>query len=117
MRNKFGWDLPPGVRHSDIPGNRPEDVAAEKFHEEVADRIPLLFEDFASIVQKVHSEMSGSTEDLQSALIELVNFCDTHDIDLGEMAAPLEEAGTYSPPDPGDYGDYLYDRAKDEGRV
>lgn len=22
---KFGWDLPPGCRASDIPGNRPED--------------------------------------------------------------------------------------------
>lgn len=24
-RKIFGWDLPPGVRVSDIPGNRPED--------------------------------------------------------------------------------------------
>ena len=26
----FGWDLPPGVNASDIPGNRPEDAAWEK---------------------------------------------------------------------------------------
>lgn len=29
----FGWDLPPGVRVSDIPGNRPEDEAWEKITE------------------------------------------------------------------------------------
>lgn len=30
-RNRiFGWDLPPGVRESDIPGNRPEDVQLEQ---------------------------------------------------------------------------------------
>ena len=30
----FGWDLPPGVRVSDIPGNRPEDEAWEKIEQE-----------------------------------------------------------------------------------
>lgn len=29
MRSQFGWDLPPGVRTSDLPGNRPEDQLAE----------------------------------------------------------------------------------------
>ena len=29
-RGIFGWDLPPGVSPSDIPGNRPEDEAWEK---------------------------------------------------------------------------------------
>lgn len=29
-REIFGWDLPPGVRASDIPGNRPEDEAWER---------------------------------------------------------------------------------------
>lgn len=26
-----GWNLPPGVNVSDLPGNRPEDIAAEEF--------------------------------------------------------------------------------------
>lgn len=30
---QFGWDMPPGVRESDIPGNRPEDVWGENFTE------------------------------------------------------------------------------------
>ena len=29
-RHLFGWDLPPGVNASDIPGNRPEDEAWDK---------------------------------------------------------------------------------------
>lgn len=29
----FGWDLPPGCRVSDIPGNRPEDEEWEKITE------------------------------------------------------------------------------------
>lgn len=30
MNRVFGWDLPPGVSASDIPGNRPEDEEADK---------------------------------------------------------------------------------------
>jgi hypothetical protein len=36
----FGWDLPPGVRVSDIPGNRPEDQAAEAFYENMYAQFP-----------------------------------------------------------------------------
>ena len=34
-RSIFGWDLPPGCRVSDIPGNRPEDIAYETMCEEI----------------------------------------------------------------------------------
>lgn len=27
----MGWNLPPGCRESDIPGNRPKDIAFDKF--------------------------------------------------------------------------------------
>lgn len=37
--SKFGWDLPPGCRSSDIPGNRPEDILAEKQYDEVYDAL------------------------------------------------------------------------------
>lgn len=33
----FGWDLPPGVRESDIPGNRPQDVAYQEEFERLMD--------------------------------------------------------------------------------
>lgn len=35
MNHPFGWDLPPGVRSCDIPGNRPEDAEAERFDEAI----------------------------------------------------------------------------------
>jgi hypothetical protein len=37
--SKFGWDLPPGCRLSDIPGNRPEDIAYEKTVERIEDAL------------------------------------------------------------------------------
>ena len=37
-RHLFGWDLPPGVSVSDIPGNRPEDEAWENIYENFWDK-------------------------------------------------------------------------------
>ncbi len=37
---KFGWDLPPGCRISDIPGNRPEDQAVEAFYDAFYNQLP-----------------------------------------------------------------------------
>jgi hypothetical protein len=34
----FGWDLPPGCRVSEIPGNRPEDEAWEKIYDNFWDK-------------------------------------------------------------------------------
>lgn len=36
-KREFGWDLPPGVRESDIPGNRPEDVEWDRLFEWLSD--------------------------------------------------------------------------------
>jgi hypothetical protein len=33
--SKFGWDLPPGCRNSDIPGNRPQDIADEQIRDNI----------------------------------------------------------------------------------
>jgi hypothetical protein len=32
-----GWNLPDGVRESDLPGNRPEDMEAERFADNLTD--------------------------------------------------------------------------------
>ncbi len=37
-RHPFGWDLPPGVQVSDIPGNRPEDEAWERIYDNFWDK-------------------------------------------------------------------------------
>lgn len=41
--SKFGWDLPPGCRISDIPGNRPEDQAYEAFIDSFYEQLPADF--------------------------------------------------------------------------
>lgn len=33
----MSYNLPPGVRECDLPGNRPEDVGWEQFHQRVDD--------------------------------------------------------------------------------
>jgi len=38
--SKFGWDLPPGVTTSMLPGNTPEDEAFEAFLEEIYSHLP-----------------------------------------------------------------------------
>lgn len=35
---RFGWGLPPGVRVSDIPGNRPEDIEWETIMDQFFDK-------------------------------------------------------------------------------
>jgi hypothetical protein len=37
--SKFGWDLPPGCKSSDIPGNRPQDIADEQLLDSVEDAL------------------------------------------------------------------------------
>lgn len=39
MSRMFGWDLPPGCRESDIPGNRPEDLKEEAFIDALNDKL------------------------------------------------------------------------------
>jgi len=34
-----GWNMPPGVNENDIPGNRPEDAAWERFIEALGDAV------------------------------------------------------------------------------
>ena len=35
MRNPFGWDLPPGVSTSMLPGNSREDIAKEAMYDQI----------------------------------------------------------------------------------
>ena len=41
MSRLFGWDLPPGVNASDIPGNRPEDEEWERIEEDFYDGLSM----------------------------------------------------------------------------
>lgn len=39
LRDGYGWGLPPGVRDTDIPGNRPQDEAWWKAHDRAVEEI------------------------------------------------------------------------------
>ncbi len=78
-RGIFGWDLPPGVRASDIPGNRPED-----------DRWESIFEGFWG--------KKGRSEDKEKALddppevyIDLIHEAIEYGIEVGEKEAKASE--------------------------
>ena len=75
----FGWNLPPGVRASDIPGNRPEDEEWERIvygFYGIA-----LFED----ERKVFDTLSHAQESLLEKAIE-------YGIELGREEQKLIEA-------------------------
>lgn len=56
-----GFNLPPGCRVSDIPGNRPEDMDAEAFAETISKRPELkkcdeeMVNDIAVVMDKMHA--------------------------------------------------------------
>lgn len=56
MTRDFGWDLPPGVTSSMIPGNRPEDVAWERTREKVVEM-------FVSEVSVALGDLGGDLPD------------------------------------------------------
>ena len=74
----FGWGLPPGVRASDIPGNRPEDEEWEKLVEGFY-RIALSKDE-----RKALNTLSHTLESLLEKAIE-------YGIELGEDRANSEE--------------------------
>ena len=65
-RHPFGWDLPPGVNVSDIPGNRPEDEAWDK-----------MLDDFFS--------KRSSKSPLTDSVSEIVSEAIQYGIDLGKL--------------------------------
>ncbi len=54
----FGWDFPPGVRASDIPGNRPEDETWERIYDNFWDKERLTTTHIGiRITEKEYAEM------------------------------------------------------------
>lgn len=75
----FGWDLPPGCRVSDIPGNRPEDEAWERMYETFWDKerltkkttgIRISDKECKQMDVLYNSEYSGLIDDFITAAIE-----------------------------------------------
>lgn len=71
MRSKMGWDLPPGVSVRDIPGNRPEDEAAETLVDKVFDVL-----EKAGLTGKTSGEQSGIDSAVEQ-LCQIIGEADT----------------------------------------
>ncbi len=64
----FGWDLPPGCRLSDIPGNRPEDEKWEAIEENFYNKERLLNPKYGTrITEKEYAQMDKLIDDLQTS--------------------------------------------------
>lgn len=91
-------NLPPGVGPSDIPGNRPEDIAADRIWDEAWDMLPFGFEDVADALDTIR-KTSDHTE-FTSACWKIVNEIENpekwiaaiHDaaVKMGEIENPPE---------------------------
>jgi hypothetical protein len=91
----FGWDLPPGCRVSDIPGNRPEDVKWEAITEGFYDG------------NHISNETLKKFEDakLDSDLDEIITKAIEYGIEIG-----IKEEKENSKFDNGMYVNYLLNR-------
>ncbi len=76
-RSIFGWDLPPGCRLSDIPGNRPEDEKWEAIEEG--------FWNGKHVTDEIYSKFEKVK--LDSELIDIVMKAIEYGIDLGYKEA------------------------------
>lgn len=75
----FGWDLPPGVNVSDIPGNRPEDEAWENIYDNFWDKerltktrtgIRISDKEYEQMDKFYNSKLSGLIDNYIMAAIE-----------------------------------------------
>ena len=78
-RNIFGWDLPPGCKVSDIPGNRPEDEAWENIYNNFWDKerlttthigIQITEKEYEAMDKLYNSNLSGMVDNYIMAAIE-----------------------------------------------
>ena len=93
-RSIFGWDLPPGCRVSDIPGNRPEDEAWEAIYDGFWDKERLTNTHVGTRVsEEAYNKMDKiwkSNSKVNQALVELIDnyimAAIEYGIELGEKA-------------------------------
>lgn len=65
-------NLPPGVRVTDIPGNRPEDVRHEQVMERAYEELPFRFAELLSLMRKI--DTTDSAEEFASACNNIVSL-------------------------------------------
>jgi hypothetical protein len=108
-RSIFGWDLPPGCRVSDIPGNRPEDTRWESIIETFFDKKRLMDK------HRVGTSINETEYNLMDELYKDSKYSDVVDLyitmaieygmELGEKQAKINEEERKS--EDAMYNDYL----------
>lgn len=78
-RNIFGWDLPPGCRISDIPGNRPEDEKWEAIINGFWDK------------KDRKEDKKNALKDAPQVYVDLINEAIDYGIDIGFKQAKADE--------------------------
>lgn len=90
----FGWDLPPGCRVSDIPGNRPEDERWEAIYENFWNKDRLISKSFGIQITKEKFEAMDkiwrSNSKVNRAFVELMDDYISAAIEYG-MEVGVEE--------------------------
>ncbi len=86
----FGWDLPPGVSASDIPGNRPEDAAWEIIYDNFWDKERLTNPKYGIIISEKEYDQMNKLQ--QSKLSEMIGNYITAAIEYGMELGRKEEA-------------------------
>lgn len=79
MGSIFGWDLPPGCRVSDIPGNTPEDEKWEAIYDKFWDKDYLTKEHIGTrITEDEYSNMDKLWKSNAKTKMELVDLIDKY---------------------------------------
>jgi hypothetical protein len=87
--SKFGWDLPPGCRDSDIPGNRPEDMADEQIRDNIEDALKPL-----GLPNELTDEDQEKVEQVIENLFKLIN--NAHESGYAQAVSDADEARSYA---------------------
>lgn len=94
-RHLFGWDLPPGVRVSDIPGNRPEDDAWESIYDEFWDKERLttthngisISKDEYEAMDKIWKSNSKANKELTDLIDDYIMAAIEYGLEIGQKQA------------------------------
>lgn len=85
-------NLPPGVRITDIPGNRPEDVRADAIWEDAWEELPPFFEDVASQLKVIVD--TNSPDAFADACYSVVNFIQESGLTAEQWFGAIEDAAS-----------------------
>ena len=98
-------NLPPGVRLSDIPGNRPEDERWDNIHDAVMNALPEGTEEVREALNKILT--SNDLDEIEGACLTIVNTLqpEPNTEKMEEFVNAIEEAGRIAgewscPPEP-----------------